>query len=132
MRLVYAHFPISINITDENERVEIRNFLGEKLVRTVHMLSGRAAQWVDCAWLRQQVPQSPRCFWWNLSKSGVGSAESGVSLMQLSSSLGWSWADPHEMLVCISYQVMLTLGRSGHAVWCARSGYAVDGLAWSR
>ena len=47
MRLVYAHFPISINITDENERVEIRNFLGEKLVRTVHMLSGRDAVWAD-------------------------------------------------------------------------------------
>lgn len=47
MRLVYAHFPISINITDENERVEIRNFLGEKLVRTVHMLAGEAAQLVE-------------------------------------------------------------------------------------
>lgn len=40
MRLVYAHFPINANIEDDNKKIEIRNFLGEKRVRTVHMLSG--------------------------------------------------------------------------------------------
>ena len=40
MRLVYAHFPINANIEDGNKMIEIRNFLGEKRVRTVHMLSG--------------------------------------------------------------------------------------------
>lgn len=40
MRLVYAHFPINANIEDNNEKIEIRNFLGEKRVRTVHMLAG--------------------------------------------------------------------------------------------
>ena len=40
MRLVYAHFPINANIEDEGKMIEIRNFLGEKRVRTVHMLSG--------------------------------------------------------------------------------------------
>jgi len=40
MRLVYAHFPININITNNDGCVEIRNFLGEKRVRAVDMLDG--------------------------------------------------------------------------------------------
>eukprot|EP00913_Durusdinium_trenchii_P012310 g11556.t2 len=40
MRLVYAHFPININIINGGKTIEIRNFLGEKVVRTVHMLPG--------------------------------------------------------------------------------------------
>ena len=40
MRLVYAHFPINVNIEDNGKRVEIRNFLGEKRVRKVMMLEG--------------------------------------------------------------------------------------------
>ena len=40
MRLVYAHFPINANIEDNNQKIEIRNFLGEKRVRVVNMLSG--------------------------------------------------------------------------------------------
>ncbi|KAG8956788.1 hypothetical protein FRC04_000266 [Tulasnella sp. 424] len=39
MRLVYAHFPINCIITDGHS-VEIRNFLGEKIVRRVNMLDG--------------------------------------------------------------------------------------------
>jgi large subunit ribosomal protein L9e len=40
MRLVYAHFPININIEGKGDKVEIRNFLGEKRVRVVDMLAG--------------------------------------------------------------------------------------------
>merc|ERR1711862_679268 len=40
MRLVYAHFPINAAITNNGKTVEIRNFLGEKIVRTVNMLPG--------------------------------------------------------------------------------------------
>ena len=40
MRAVYAHFPININMDDDNKSVEIRNFLGEKYTRTVKMLEG--------------------------------------------------------------------------------------------
>merc|ERR1719159_1240256 len=40
MRLVYAHFPINATITNGGKTVEIRNFLGEKIVRTVNMLEG--------------------------------------------------------------------------------------------
>eukprot|EP00162_Nutomonas_longa_P002782 comp13435_c0_seq1/m.18572 comp13435_c0_seq1/g.18572 ORF comp13435_c0_seq1/g.18572 comp13435_c0_seq1/m.18572 type:complete len:190 (+) comp13435_c0_seq1:1-570(+) len=40
MRFVYAHFPINANITDGGKEVEIRNFLGEKIVRKVKMLPG--------------------------------------------------------------------------------------------
>merc|ERR1719237_46461 len=40
LRLVYAHFPINANITNANSTVEIRNFLGEKIIRTVNMLPG--------------------------------------------------------------------------------------------
>merc|ERR1711862_743719 len=40
MRLVYAHFPINANITNGGKTIELRNFLGEKIVRTVNMLDG--------------------------------------------------------------------------------------------
>ncbi len=40
MRLVYAHFPINANITEEGSCIEVRNFLGEKRVRIVNMLPG--------------------------------------------------------------------------------------------
>merc|ERR1740127_147955 len=40
MRLVYAHFPINANITNGGKTVEIRNFLGEKIVRVVNLLPG--------------------------------------------------------------------------------------------
>ncbi|KAK5947241.1 60S ribosomal protein L9B [Knufia obscura] len=43
MRYVYAHFPINVNIEkgdDGQQMVEIRNFLGEKLVRHVKMAPG--------------------------------------------------------------------------------------------
>jgi len=40
MRLVYAHFPINCIIQDDGKAVEIRNFLGEKIVRNVKMLEG--------------------------------------------------------------------------------------------
>ena len=38
MRYVYAHFPINVNV--DNGKVEIRNFLGEKLVRRVPIKEG--------------------------------------------------------------------------------------------
>jgi len=40
MRFVYAHFPINANIGTKGEFLELRNFLGEKRVRKVEMLSG--------------------------------------------------------------------------------------------
>jgi len=40
MRAVYAHFPINCIIQENGTSVEIRNFLGEKTVRHVNMLSG--------------------------------------------------------------------------------------------
>nr|GAT59895.1 60S ribosomal protein L9 [Mycena chlorophos] len=40
MRAVYAHFPINCIIQDDGTKVEIRNFLGEKIARHVNMLDG--------------------------------------------------------------------------------------------
>ncbi|KZT12515.1 60S ribosomal protein L9 [Laetiporus sulphureus 93-53] len=40
MRAVYAHFPINCIIQDTGAALEIRNFLGEKIVRHVNMLEG--------------------------------------------------------------------------------------------
>merc|ERR1712007_391929 len=40
MRTVYAHFPINCNVLNDGDRVEIRNFLGEKINREVQMLPG--------------------------------------------------------------------------------------------
>jgi len=44
MRMVYAHFPISVTIENEGKEVAIRNFLGEKEVRTVKMFEGVSAE----------------------------------------------------------------------------------------
>lgn len=40
MRYVYAHFPINVVISDDAKNVEIRNFLGEKVIRKVGLLDG--------------------------------------------------------------------------------------------
>merc|ERR1712066_62550 len=40
MRTVYAHFPINMIVKEDGARVEIRNFLGEKVNREVQMLGG--------------------------------------------------------------------------------------------
>ncbi|GIY61761.1 60S ribosomal protein L9 [Caerostris darwini] len=40
MRSVYAHFPINITTSKDGTLVEIRNFLGEKIIRRVHMQPG--------------------------------------------------------------------------------------------
>ncbi|KAJ3392654.1 60S ribosomal protein L9 [Entophlyctis sp. JEL0112] len=40
MRFVYAHFPINVNIADNAKSIEIRNFVGQKVVMKVDMLDG--------------------------------------------------------------------------------------------
>merc|ERR1712182_107995 len=40
MRLVYAHFPINLTLDEKGKKLEIRNFLGEKKVRSIEMLDG--------------------------------------------------------------------------------------------
>jgi len=43
MRFVYAHFPINVVTDNDGKTVEIRNFIGERVVRVVHMLEGVTA-----------------------------------------------------------------------------------------
>ena len=40
MKFVYAHFPVNVNISEPKDQIEIRNFLGEKVIRVVNMLEG--------------------------------------------------------------------------------------------
>ncbi|KAL7666729.1 Large ribosomal subunit protein uL6 alpha-beta domain-containing protein [[Candida] zeylanoides] len=42
LRYVYAHFPINVNVVEENGKnfIEIRNFLGEKRVRQIPIFDG--------------------------------------------------------------------------------------------
>ena len=40
MRLVHAHFPISVSIPKDGKYVEIKNFLGGKQVKKVDMIGG--------------------------------------------------------------------------------------------
>jgi large subunit ribosomal protein L9e len=43
MRLVYAHHPISVQIVNGGKKVEVRNFIGEKVVRGIEMLGNTKA-----------------------------------------------------------------------------------------
>merc|ERR1712216_569520 len=38
MRLAYSHFPINVTIENGGKTAEIRNYLGEKIVRKIDML----------------------------------------------------------------------------------------------
>jgi large subunit ribosomal protein L9e len=40
MRLVYAHFPINVNIIENGSVVEVRNFVGQKVIMRVPMAEG--------------------------------------------------------------------------------------------
>ncbi|CAD8173455.1 unnamed protein product [Paramecium pentaurelia] len=40
MVLAYAHFPIIINLLENGKAIEIKNFLGEKIIRTIKCLPG--------------------------------------------------------------------------------------------
>merc|ERR1711935_912879 len=53
MRMVYAHFPMGVSIENEGKEVAIRNFLGEKLVRTVNMHAG--VEIVRCPDVKDQL-----------------------------------------------------------------------------
>lgn len=47
MRSAYAHFPINLSIVDNKKCIEIRNFIGEKIVRRVPMLAGVTVETTD-------------------------------------------------------------------------------------
>merc|ERR1712000_7366 len=47
MRLIYAHFPISATVVDNDKEIELRNFLGEKYVRRIKMLEGVTVKRTD-------------------------------------------------------------------------------------
>eukprot|EP01128_Nolandella_sp_AFSM9_P000874 TRINITY_DN10_c0_g1_i1.p1 TRINITY_DN10_c0_g1~~TRINITY_DN10_c0_g1_i1.p1 ORF type:complete len:192 (+),score=51.84 TRINITY_DN10_c0_g1_i1:47-622(+) len=40
MRLVYAHFPINTSVVEDNTCLEIRNFVGQKVLRRIKMGEG--------------------------------------------------------------------------------------------
>ncbi len=40
MRFAYAHFPILVNVINNNKSVEIKNFIGEKIVRKIDCKEG--------------------------------------------------------------------------------------------
>merc|ERR1711976_378680 len=40
MRFVYAHFPVNVTVDNATNTVEVRNFLGEKVVRKIKLADG--------------------------------------------------------------------------------------------
>ena len=40
MKAVYAHFPITLSVLDKGKTLEIRNFVGERHIKTINMLPG--------------------------------------------------------------------------------------------
>lgn len=47
MRSAYSHFPVNVSIVDNKRTIEIRNYLGEKIVRRVAMLEGCTIETTD-------------------------------------------------------------------------------------
>lgn len=47
MRSAYAHFPINVSIVDNKKTIEIRNFVGENIVRRVPMLEDVTVELTD-------------------------------------------------------------------------------------
>jgi large subunit ribosomal protein L9e len=43
MRFAYAHFPILVTVSEDKKHIEVKNFLGEKRPRTVHLVEGVTA-----------------------------------------------------------------------------------------
>lgn len=71
MRFCYAHFPINVTCVKENNKdvVEIRNFLGEKQVRRVHLLDG--VTYVRTADVKDQIEISGN----DISKVSLSAAQ---------------------------------------------------------
>ena len=53
LRFAYAHFPIGVTV--EGQRVEIRNFLGEKRIRTVELPASLKAYRTDNAKMKDEL-----------------------------------------------------------------------------
>jgi large subunit ribosomal protein L9e len=73
MRFCYAHFPINVTCVKDSGKdvVEIRNFLGEKKVRRVHLLDG--VNYVRTADVKDQI-----------EISGIDIAKVSLSCAQIS------------------------------------------------
>ena len=101
MRMVYAHFPINVNLEDNNRTVAIRNFLGEKKVMKVGLLDGTVALYFNC--IRAVVG----CYWWQSRVVG-------------------SVADRSRRMTAIIGDEQCNLGNSsrGERFWCGSGGNA--------
>eukprot|EP00760_Papus_ankaliazontas_P035155 PhM_4_TR763/c0_g1_i1/m.39612/K02940/RP-L9e, RPL9; large subunit ribosomal protein L9e len=53
LRFAYAHFPV--NVTVEKNQIEIRNFLGEKIVRTVPFEAGLEVKRTDATKVKDEL-----------------------------------------------------------------------------
>lgn len=47
MRMCHTHFPINVSVTADKQTVEIRNYLGERILRKVPLLEGCTAELLD-------------------------------------------------------------------------------------
>jgi large subunit ribosomal protein L9e len=88
MRFVYAHFPINVSITNGGKRVEIRNFLGEKVIRVIDCLAG--ARPAPVAEVDAAVTDAAAAGAAAASSAAVRSAAPGRPLPRLPP-LWWCW-----------------------------------------
>lgn len=58
LRFAYAHFPINVNLTNNDKIVEIRNYLGERRVSRGCAAAGRLLSRMPCCCVLQSTVHS--------------------------------------------------------------------------
>lgn len=116
MRLVYAHFPINANAEKGGAELSIRNFLGEKIVRTIPMCEGvKVAKDVD---VKDQLLFEGNSIE-NVSRCVLNVNQSHPSIHHVPSETPRAFS-----CSCVSFPLTITLCVADHVRWCTSHAWS--------